>query len=31
MTNLQKEGGDFVEEYYAANLGDDLTNEIFNS
>jgi hypothetical protein len=31
MTNLQKEGGDFVEEYYAKHLGDDYADEIFNS
>ncbi len=31
MTNLQKEGGEFVEEYYAKHLGDDYADEIFNS
>ncbi len=31
MANLQKEGGDFVEEYYAKHLGDDYADELFNS
>lgn len=31
MTNLQSEGKDFVEEYYAKHLGDDYADELFNS
>jgi hypothetical protein len=31
MANLQKEGGDFVEEYYAKHLGQDYADEIFHS
>lgn len=30
MADLQKEGGDFVEEYYAKHLGADYADELFN-
>lgn len=31
MANLQSQGKDFVEEYYAKHLGDDYADELFNS